>query len=315
VNQHVPIDDRQRDAESGRLLRAYSAEYRWAKRYRALRIGVSMLLAATAPVLSLPSLTAAGVVGAAAGVWVVASRLVLIPIEQRHVRLAVRIQERFDTRLFGLPWADSMAGPTPPEEDIADAARRLERDERVARQHREGWYPSTVGLPYPADVIVAQWSSVAYGRHQSRAYFHFVTGAIALVAVSVIAIGVVGGMSLTDWLITFALPSLPAALDASEIADAHRRMADRKAKNEDELLQPLWSAELAAPGTLSVEDCRRVQDESFRLRSRGLQVPDWFFWRRRERSEANMHEAAEARRQQHLRATASLPRPGAPLPD
>lgn len=315
MSQRASIDDRQRDAESGRLLRAFSAEYRLAKRYRALRIGVSMVLAAIAPVLSLRSLTAAGVVGAAAGVWVVASRLVLMPIEQRHVRLAVRIQERFDCRLFDLPWADSMAGPTPSEEDIADSARRLEGDDRVARQHEEGWYPSTVGLPHPVDVLVAQWSSVAYGRHQSRAYFHFIAGAITLVVVAVIAVGVAGGMSLTDWLITFALPSLPAVLDSSEIADAHRRMADRKAKNEDELLQPLWSAELAAPGTLSVEDCRRVQDESFRLRSRGLQVPDWFFWRRRERSEANMHDAAEARRQQHLRATASLPRPGAPLRD
>lgn len=153
------------------------------------------------------------------------------------------------------------------------------------------------------------------GGTRAAPYFHFLTGAIALVAITVVAIGVVGGMTLTDWLITFALPSLPAALDASEIADAHRRMAARKAKNEDELLQPLWSAELAAPGTLSTQDCRRVQDESFRLRSRGLQVPDWFFWRRRQRSEANMHEAAEARRQQHLGATASIARPGAALRD
>lgn len=306
MNQHAPIDERQRDAESGRLLRAYSAEYRRAKRYRGLRIGVSMLLAAAAPVLSLASLTAAGVVGAVAGVWVVASRLVLIPFEQRHVRLAVRIQERLDTRLFDLPWADSMAGPTPSEEDIADAARRLQNDRRVARQHQEGWYPSTHGLPHPVDVLVAQWSSVAYGRHQSRAYFHFVAAAIVVVVVGVVAVGVVGGMSLTDWLITFALPSLPAALDASEIADAHRRIADRKAANEDELLLPLWNGQLSAPGTLTPEDCRRVQDQSFELRSRGLQVPDWFFWRRRERSEANMHEAAESRRQQYIRATAAI---------
>lgn len=305
MNQRPSIDERQRDRESGRLLRAFSAEYRMAKRYRGVRIGVSMALALAAPVLSLISLTAAGVVGAVAGVWVVASRLALIPVEQRHVRLAVRIQERFDTWLFDLPWADSMAGPTPSEEDIADAARRLQDDERVTRQHQEGWYPSTVGLPHPVDVLVAQWSSVAYGRHQSRAYFHFIAATITVVAVVVIAVGVVGGMSLTDWLITFALPSLPAVLDASEIGDAHRRMADRKASTEDELLQPLWKKELSEPGSLTVKDCRRVQDESFELRSRGLQVPDWFFWRRRERSEANMHEAAAARREQHARAAAS----------
>ncbi|MGH9137910.1 MAG: S-4TM family putative pore-forming effector [Acidimicrobiales bacterium] len=128
---------------------------------------------------------------------------------------------------------------------------------------------------------------------------------IVAVVAGVVAVGVIGGMSLTDWLVTFALPSLPASLDASEIAEAHRRMADRKAATEDELIQPLWNGELSEPGALTAEDCRRVQDESFRLRSLGLQVPDWFFWRRRERSEANMHEAAALRREQHKTATAS----------
>lgn len=224
-----------------------------------------MLLAAAAPPFSLVSLTAAGVVGAVAGAWVVASRLVLIPVEHRHVRHAVRIQERFDTRLFNLPWSDPLSGPSPSEEDIADSARRVSGDDRVGQQHSEGWYPSTNGLPHPVDVLVAQWSSVAYGRHQSRAYFHFVTATIAVVVISVVGVGVIGGMSLTDWLITFALPSLPAALDASEIAHAHRRMADRKATIEDELLLPLWKAELSATGTLTPDDCRRVQDESFRF--------------------------------------------------
>lgn len=45
MSPHVPIDDRQRDPESGRLLRAYTAEYRGAKRYRALRFAISGLLA------------------------------------------------------------------------------------------------------------------------------------------------------------------------------------------------------------------------------------------------------------------------------
>lgn len=79
-------------------------------------------------------------------------------------------------------------------------------------------------------------------------------------------------------------------------------MADRKETNENALLLPLWNAELSVLGTVTPDDCRRVQDESFRLRSQGLQVPDWFFWRRRGRSEANMHEAAAARRDQYQRA-------------
>lgn len=77
------------------------------------------------------------------------------------------------------------------------------------------WYPSTDGLPFPVDALVAQWSSAAYGRHQSRAYFHFVVASIAIAVAGEVAVGVIGAMTLTDWLITFALPSLPAALDAA----------------------------------------------------------------------------------------------------
>jgi MFS family permease len=295
------IDDRQLDIESGRLLRAYSAEYRRAKHYRGIRFVVSGVLAITGPVVSLWSLTAAGVVGAAAGAWVLITRLVVVRAERSRVGCAVRIQERFDTRLFDLPWPSSIAGIEPSEEDIADAARRLKDDERLTRQHSEGWYPSTDGLPWPVDVLVAQWSSAAYGRRQHASYFRFVTTAVATTVVGAIVFGIVIEMTLTDWLITFLLPALPALLDITELADAHRRLASDKEAIEARLLR-FWNQELASKGTLSGQDCRSIQDDSFKLRAGGLQVPDWFFWLHRDRNEANMREAAEARRKQYASA-------------
>lgn len=296
------IYDRQRSPQAARLLRAYTAEYRRAKRYRGLRHTISALLAAAGPFASLGSLTAAGLIGAAAGVWVIVARLVLAPAEQQHVDSAVRIQERFDTLLFRLDWPYGLAGPEPSEEDIADAVRRVEHDERLTDRIEGGWYPSTTGLPWPVDVLIAQLSSVTWGRRQHHSYARFLTTAIAIAVFGIIGFGVVTGMSLTDWLITFLLPGLPALLDASELAKAHHEHSSSKLDLENRTRE-VWAAELAKPGTTTGDDCRQIQDDAFRLRTAGLQVPEWYYRLHRDRTEANMQDATAARRAQYEAVT------------
>jgi hypothetical protein len=300
----VSIDDRQRDPRASRLLRAYSAEYRRGKRYRGARHTVSALLAAAGPFASLSSLTAAGLVGAAASAWVIVTRVVLIPAEQRRVDSAVRIHERFDTLVFQLDWPRGLAGPEPSEEDIADAARRLADDTQLAAQIEAGWFPSTAGIPWPVDVLIAQLSSVTWGRRQHDAYSRFLIAMIAAAVLGIVGFAVVVGMSLTDWLITFLLPGMPALLDASELANAHRQSSSGKADLERRL-SDLWATELATPGTTTGADCREVQDDAFVLRAAGLQIPEWYYRLYRGRSEANMQDAAAARRAQYEAATAS----------
>ena len=208
-----------------------------------------------------------------------------------------RHQERFDTRLFDLAWPSGLAGTGPNEEDVADAERRLRDDEKVSRQHRDGWYPSTAGFPWPVDVLVAQWSSAAYGRRQHHAYARFIIGGLVCGFIGVVGLGVLTGMSLTDWLITFLLPGLPALLDISELAQNHQRLSTKKQRIEARI-QRFWDSELASPGALCAGDCRTVQDEAFRLRAAGRQIPEWFYWVHRDRNESNMRDAAAARRMQ-----------------
>lgn len=302
---HLPIDERQLDAESGRLLLAYAAKYRGAKRLQNARYAVSGLLAVAGPVLSVWSLDAAGWVGAAAGVWILFTRLVLIPTERDRVGRAVRIQERFDTRLFDLEWSTALAGAEPSEEDIADAARSLKHDKRVEHQHREGWYPSTVGMPWPANVLLAQWSSAAYGRRQHAAYFWFLTICASTVVVITTVFSVAVGMFLIGWLLRFLLAPLPALLDVGELALSHRRLSAGKEAIEAQIEQ-LWRSELTNIGTLTAEDCRRVQNEAFKLRAEGQQLPEWFYWFHRDRNEANMHEASAARQAKYQAAASEI---------
>lgn len=299
------LTDRQRDDESLRLLRGFTHHYRRAKLHRGTRVLVSVGLAVVGPIMGIVSISAAAVVGAVASLWVLLTRLVLLPAERRHVDEGVRVQERFDTRLFGLRWPSSLAGREPREEDIAEAASRRADDRKIEQQHAEGWYPD-IDVPWPSNVMLCQWSSAAYGRRQHRAYANFLIAAITVLAIGVVVYGVITDMALTDWLLTFIFPALPALLDLSELAGDHLRLAASKARLEDEQLAPLWADELARPGSITAEDCRAIQDVSFRYRSLAVQVPDWFFWRRRQHAEATMHEAAAARVRSYGNATSGL---------
>ena len=52
-------------------------------------------------------------------------------------------------------------------------------------------------------------------------------------------------------------------------------------------------------GTLTADDCRTIQDAVCKLRLTNAQVPEWFHWRYRRRNDANMDEAAAARRNEY----------------
>src|SRR5207249_1512721 len=137
-------------------------------------------------------------------------------------------------------------------------------------------------------------------------YFWFVTFGVGILVAIAVIFGIAIDMSLSDWLVTFQLPAMPALLDFGELADAHRRIAAAKNENETRIGQ-LWRFELAKPGTLTGEDCRRLQDEAFKLRARDVQIPEWFYWLHRNRNEANMHQATVARRAQYRAAVGEAP--------
>lgn len=291
------IDDRQLDDVSGRLVAASSHHYQAARRYRGARVGIGIALAALGPLLALWSTDASAAVGIVASAWLLIGRLVLLPAERERTRHAVVIQEVFDTRLFDLPWPASLAGPRPSEEDIADADRAVAADHAVRARHADGWYPSTAAIPAPLDTLLCQWSSMAYARAQHRGYARLILVVTIVLGGAALVVGLIGGMTLADWLVTFAMPALPALLDTAEISATHRSIATRRKTIEDQL-DDLWQRELAAAGAIDITACRGIQDESFRIRLDGLRVPEWYYGIGRERYEGNMRAAAVARIQQ-----------------
>jgi hypothetical protein len=283
-----PIAERQNAPDALKLLRAYTWHYRVAKRWHFLRVLGTLTLAAAAPVITFHFPGAAGEVAAIAGGWVLLGRTLLIWVEQRQSRLAANIQEQFDVDLFQLVWNEGLVGKRVAEEDIIDAARHVEDDTKL-----RDWYAPTAHAPKPLDVLLCQRSSAVWGRRTHFGYAVVVGTIAGGWFLAGIGMGLIAHVSLAGYLIKLFLPSQPALLDSIELVRNHLRQSARKRELE-ELADSLWEAGCRTPTGVTSQDCRDLQDQSYRLRLDGPGVAQWYYTVRRTRDQRVMAAAVEA---------------------
>jgi hypothetical protein len=286
-----PITQRQQTESAKRLLRAYSAEYRRAKKCRKIRAAGAIAFAIAGPVSAVWSITTAAYIAAAAGAWTVIVRVLLKRYENEAQHHAVAIHELFDTEVLGLPWSESLAGRKPADEDILKAARTVADDAKLTARIDAGWFPETPGVPPPVDTLIAQRASAIWGRRQHKLYSRLVLWVLGIVFVVVVALGFGLRMQLSTWLIVFVLPGLPALLDGVELSLSHGEQSAHKREVETTIVDA-WDKELQSPGGLTVHKCRQIQDVVFRIRLEPVQIPEWYYNRHRSGDEEAMQSAA-----------------------
>lgn len=271
------ISARQDQPEHLQRLLAYSHHYIVGQRWRCLRTTGTIALVAIAPWIAWRAPSITDVLAAVAAGWLVAGRTAISWLETHAVEQAVAIQELYDTRLFHLPWNESLAGAPPPPEDIVAAARHI----KTTRRYLE-WYSIDLrGVPWPADVLLCQRQSMAWSRRDHRAYSTFL-GIVTLgVVFGGLTVAIALHMSIGEYLIKVFLPSSPALLDTSELAVAHWRHADARHRAERRV-EELWHIYRTRPADVPVDECRRVQDAAFVLRRSAPRVPGLFYRLRRD---------------------------------
>lgn len=271
------------------LWRADSRGYQLAGRWHFARVTVTLGFAFLAPVITFFWPASSDGVAAAAGCWLLFSRTVISGAESRERRRAVTAQELFDTRLFGLPWNLSLAGRPPAEEDIHSAAAKYDRP------GGQNWYADTEDVPWPLDVVLCQRSSAVWGRRTHQMYAIAIGGFGAALFIAGIVIAIVWDLSTTDYLVRLFLPSVPALLDTIDLARTHRQTAAEKKKIEDDA-DDLWEKGLQDPSNVTLPfECRRLQDQTYRLRLDGPRVAYWLYRLRRNKDEQAMQNAVANR--------------------
>jgi len=220
-------------------------------------------------------------IGAIAGGWLFVSRQLLSPFTERFQRRGATVQELFDCSVFGLQWNDALARPIALE-DIAAASRKRKKTNEV-----ENWYPAEGDAAWPTSVLVCQRSNAVWGRRQHRLYGYLLRGTAILWGIVGIVVAITHDASTADYLVTVALPSLPALLDASELADMHMAAANSRERLEERVDSLLQGGEPES------QDLRDIQDQLFNMREIPSIVPKWFYRLVRRRYETDMRDAAK----------------------
>jgi hypothetical protein len=277
------IAERQRNPEAVELLRAFHHAYGVAKHWHGARLAGTVLVALAAPVVIIFAPSLEHPLGAIAGAWVLTSRLVLRPAQERATRFAVAVQEMFDQQVLGLL---SATAPQPPAyEQIHQQARRCRGNPDP------DWYSVRPQVPFGPAVLIAQRSGAVWSRRLYQEWAVVLAVLAGGWTVLTVIVAAVHGATVGQFLIAVLLPMLPALLDATDLCQAHWRAAAERSELEAALDQRL---DAAAQGRVPApEDLRTLQDEINRQRLTQPPVPDWYYRLRRTSYETSMRAAAE----------------------
>lgn len=285
---HLPISVQQNSDHSLMLLRAFTWYYLQAKRWHAGRVTGTLFFALAAPIVLFRYPGVADWVGALAGVWVLAGRTILSWLEERLICKAVTIQEEFDVDLFDLEWNENLAGPKSGSEDIHSAAMRIHKTGKLNKLRN--WYADADLAPWPLNVLLCQRSSAVWGRRTHFRYAALILGlGISWFMAGLVMAGF-AHVTVTGYLVQVFLPSQPAFLDTIDLFRGHLGLS--KAKEDLEIQTTnLWDQDAITPGSVTGLDCRAIQDQAYRLRRKGMQIPQIIYKFYRQRDDDAMNAA------------------------
>lgn len=287
--QMPTLSDIGRSQDSDRNLRRQEAKdhfYTVGNRFHFWGATVAIVLALASPFVLAYKPSLGPLLGAVAGVWIFATRLGFEPLKERYQAKGAAAQELFDCDVLGLPWNDALLAE-PSDEEIRIASRGY-RESEALRKHC-GWYPTDVELAWPKSVLTCQRSNAVWGRQQHRAYGLLLKAVAVAWALFGIVFAMIHGASLTDYLTTIALPSLPAVLDSFEMSKKHVSASGQRQHLEGKT-NTLWETE-----TVAIEELREIQDQIYELRRSAPPVAAWFYRAVWKRYEDAMRDAAKTR--------------------
>lgn len=286
---HQAISERQNSTQSMELLRAFTWFYLRAKRWHAYKV-IGMLLFALASPLVLfwiPSMSQW--IGALAGAWVLVGRTLLTWLNEEDVNKAAKIQEQFDVELFDLHWNASAAGSKEAHEDILNAAEKIHSERKLNRLRN--WYPNVDSAIWPLNVLACQRSNIVWSRRANNRYSRLVLFlGIGWLIIGLI-MAIIAKATTAEYLLIVFLPSQPAFLDTVDLVRGYRKLSVEQ-KSVENHISDLWELSMKTQGALVEEDCRVVQDQIYRLRRIGLQIPQIVYLVGRKRDEKAMRTAA-----------------------
>jgi hypothetical protein len=276
------------------LLRAASASHLHGQRVEAIRLAVSLALAAAGLVAAFVDATATPI-SVAGAAWAIAYVTGVNPWAKNEARRGATVQEMFDVDLFGLPWNQTAAGERLPPHEINQLVRKFTSSRGRGDRLRD-WYVDTSGVPQPYDVFICQEQNLGWDARLRSRWARLLLGAVIAWTLFGMLIGYLADLTIPETIARWYLPSAAALLLG---IDSYRAQRDIAA--ERERIIPLIQTEIdhAQPPPLRAAEqqrlyktAREIQDVILATRKQAVRVPQWFYARFRQADEQDFQANA-----------------------
>lgn len=292
------IPQRQNEPEFTNLLSAYSRAYDDSAWYGSWQTGLAVGAALLIPAVN-AFVPAFHPWGALIGIAILlADAFFLEKAVKKNQELGAKLQELFDTRLFGLPWNDVRARGRPDPEVIAGLTAAF-MEKHAGDQKRldrmKDWYPKAAGtVPIEYGRLICQRASMWWDEDLRRRYCTFYILLICLLVGGAFAYGLGLGLSLSQFVLAVAVPVAPAVVKIWRGYMKHEESAAASERTR-QTLQSTWTQAMAStlPTEVLNAHARHIQDELLDRRKNSSRVPGWFYLLKRSKLEYQMNHGAE----------------------
>lgn len=206
---------------------------------------------------------------------------------------AARIQELFDTKVYGLEWNEISVGKRPEPELIYEEASKHGIDEADIADLRK-WYPTIIEkVPEMFGIIISQRSNVWWDARMRRKYTLSIRVILVSIALGLIGYGVYEKKDMLEFLAFIVVPLASTYIFGYRQMIDHGDAADRLDMLK-ELSEKIWSNALAGKKVTVLKlESRALQDQIFEHRKKNPPIFDFLFRWFRDGNEVLMNKGAE----------------------
>lgn len=274
------IQERQNLPESLDKLAAQGLLYRRAKRIRNVR----MLLVALIAIAALAGFYCqnnhftSGVMIAVIFTWFL-DQIVLKELERKIKQEAATIHEEFDCEVLDLPWPDYKRVKRPTRDRIKQLARLARKKPKIVKNLKDWYTPNRIPDKKTQAQIFCQKMNCWWDLNLRKCWRIILAVAFSSFVAMAVLFAVLTGITVAKFL----------ALVASTLRILAWGITEWKGQGEAiktvQGLHELLSKSSDNP-PMSSSFVRSIQDEIFEHRIKNPPVPEWLFWLKRDRQEA-----------------------------
>lgn len=291
-SQQNDIPTRQAAEENKRLLRARDRNYGAAK----VTQGILVTLSISLPLVGIwlgPSVPEVRPYLALSGLILMVLEAALIErVQKDRLKRGAKLQEQFDTEVFGLPWNRFVTGAQVEHEDVRALSAKPMSDAR--EKHYRAWYEACVGrLPLHLARLVCQRTNISYDARLRRKFGNRLLFLTILFGAGLLYAGLMLGLKFPDLVMTLVVPFMPALTWALK-ERLQQTNAAASLTNLGGEWDKIWTKALGGGDAVAITvESRALQDAIYQHRERSPLVFDWVYYLLRSSNEDEAHHAAE----------------------